>query len=384
MIVNMASDSETRDKRMVQTVLNFRRSGTDPDAIYPAFVKTTGQADRFTSISRIGYYKEDRDEEMENAPSTQSSTISWSATTVSQDTQRQLERNESENESEKMDQRNELRRIAKETTKLLSQLLPGIRHARPDGYVYSPPNPPRLKQRYCPRYPGTAIRVFDADTLDTAIELANCAKYVKVQDKKPVCVLNMANAYHAGGGWKNGALAQEEALCYRSSLSFTLKLRYYPIPEFGAIYSPNVVVIRESMAMGHRLYPRDQAENFPIVSVVSVAAQYGPSVVTDRGDKQRYAKAQDRETMKEKMRVILRTAAYNGHRRLVLGALGCGAFANPRDDAADCWAEVFKEQEFSGGWWESVVFAVMGDSSDRAHRDGNFAVFHWKLHGMVI
>lgn len=374
--------SDSRDKRMVQTVLNFRPSGTNPEGKHPAFVRATAHAGRFQSPG----FKEDKDVEMEDAPSTQSSTLSWSATTVSQDTQQQ--RNDSNSGFEVTDQRGQreqLQYIAAETISILPTLLAELDpHARPSGYLYARPNPPRLKQNFCPRYRGTAIRVYDADTLDTAMELANCAKYVKVHDKSHVCVLNMANAYRAGGGWKNGAVAQEEALCYRSSLFFTLKVRYYPIPEFGSIYSPRVVVIRESMARGHRLYRLDQPEKLPIVSVVSVAAQCEPRVVTDGENKERYAKAQDRETMKEKMRVILRTAAYNRHRRLVLGALGCGAFRNPRHDVADCWVEVFKEQEFSGGWWESVVFAVMGDADDNANGDGNFGVFYRKLHGMVV
>lgn len=82
--------------------------------------------------------------------------------------------------------------------------------------------------------------------------------------------------------------------------------------------------------------------------------------------------------------MILRTAAYNGHRRLVLGALGCGAFLNPREDVADCFAEVFSEGEFGGGWWESIIFAVMDDLEEGKDGDGNYGVFYRKLHGMMV
>jgi hypothetical protein len=40
---------------------------------------------------------------------------------------------------------------------------------------------------------------------------------------KPPLILNMADAAHAGGGFRYRALAQKEALCYRTSLIFTRK-----------------------------------------------------------------------------------------------------------------------------------------------------------------
>jgi uncharacterized protein (TIGR02452 family) len=290
-----------------------------------------------------------------------------------------------------MELRRKLAEAARETTRLLPGLLSTTPHAPPKGFLYAPPHPPSLNRKFCPKLTPTAIRVHDADSFDTAIGLAQCEKYITVRDKQPVCVLNMANAFTAGGGWKNGALAQEEALCYRSSLSFTLKLRYYPIPEFGAIYSPTVIIIRKSMREDHELYPLDKPEDFPVVSVISVAAIDQPKVnagVTVVGSqevyRERYADPADRETMKEKMRVILRAAAYNGHRRLVLCALGCGAFANPREEVADCWAEVFTEAEFTGGWWESVIFAVMDDLGGGETGEGNFGVFFRRLNGMTV
>lgn len=80
------------------------------------------------------------------------------------------------------------------------------------------------------------------DTFDTAIRFDGLFPRNNPINTRPVCILNMANARWAGGGFRNGSLAQEEELCYRSSLSFTLKLKYYPMDEYDAIYSPNVVI----------------------------------------------------------------------------------------------------------------------------------------------
>lgn len=222
--------------------------------------------------------------------------------------------------------------------------------------------------------------MLNSDTIDAALSLffsspSNAAK--------SVLILNMANAYHSGGGWLRGALAQEEALCYRSSLSFTLKTRFYAIPEAGGIYSPTVVVIRESMANGHGLLDLSKPDDLPVVSAVSVAAINGPKIAKDPSGREAYKEAKDRDTMKEKMRVVLRIAAVNRHRELVLGALGCGAFGNPRGEVVECWKEVFAEAEFQGGWWEAVVFAVMEPGETR-DGEGNFGVFWRGLDGVMV
>jgi uncharacterized protein (TIGR02452 family) len=220
---------------------------------------------------------------------------------------------------------------------------------------------------------GCRIKVIDGDTFDTAITMG-----------RNVVVLNMANAQVAGGGWKRGAMAQEEELCYRSTLSFKLHRAFYPLSDTAGIYTPAVVVFRTSHSDGHKLYP--PSIKYKILSVISVAAIRDPPLTN--GAPPDYSRPTDRNLMLEKIRLILRIAAMNGHSKVVLGALGCGAFHNPPEKVVECFLRVFREPEFAGGWWREIVFAVLDTEKDEENKgpngNGNFGIFFRGLHGVVV
>ena len=263
-----------------------------------------------------------------------------------------------------------LKEVAAETI----SLLPGLLATRPDvtteGRLCKAADV--LDPKYCPGLPPTKVRVISSDTIDAALTLPR-SKY-----EKP-CILNMANATSAGGGFKHGALAQEEALCYRTSLHRTLKIKHYPLGDKEGIYSPDVMVIRKSMKDGHGLLDLREPKELPVISAVSVAAVCRPDIATTLSGAKKYSNDADKKLMMEKMRLMLRMTIRHRHTQFVLGAFGCGAFGNPREEVARMFVEVLGEKEFQGGWWEDVVFAVLDDG-----KGPNFKVFHDALDGLAV
>lgn len=254
-----------------------------------------------------------------------------------------------------------------------------------------------LKKGDCPKHNKATIKVINEDSFNAAIMLkdlisspnalapaSNSSNNPNSHISSRPVVLNLASDTHPGGGWQTGAMAQEEALCYRSSLSLSLHKQYYPWDALHGVYTRDVVIIRSSTADGHALLaPGIPAADLPVVSVLSIAAVRRPKLAdaqTVAGDKRKvFADADDRALTIKKMRLALRMAAARGHDCLVLGALGCGAFKNPVEEIAGAWQEVLSETEFEGGWWREIWFAVL-DGAD----EGNFDIFEEVLGGMRV
>lgn len=308
-----------------------------------------------------------------------------------------------------INRRLQLRQVAAETKAVLPSILSSIPSLDASlSTIQSLDDVKPLDSKDCPGFTladddseagtkGTRIRVYDQDTFDTALRLQprttvsatasqnlETAEDTTFKPLKPVAVLNLASEKHAGGGWENGALAQEEALCFRSSLYLSLHESYYPLPPLSTIYSPNVLIIRSNMSSGHTLLtPFVATSDIPMTSVISVAGLRHPDVTSDG----KYKKDSDREITKSKIRCVLRVAAGQGHRKLVLGALGCGVFGNPPGEVANCFLEVFREAEFSGGWWDDVTFAVLDNAKGAdAGKEGmgNYGVLYRALDGQIV
>ena len=194
------------------------------------------------------------------------------------------------------------------------------------------------------------IRVLNASTLAAARALTDSSGH------DPLC-LNFASARKPGGGFLKGAQAQEEALARATGLYACLRTAdaYYTanrrcetaLYTDHMTYSPGVPVLRDDE--GHLL-----AEPYR-VSIVSAPAVNRSAL--ERNEPARRHEA--RPIMRRRMRRLLALARHQGHRRLVLGAWGCGVFGqNPEQVAADFRDLVSGEGRIRGAF-ETVVFAVL-------------------------
>ncbi|KAF4436970.1 hypothetical protein F53441_13152 [Fusarium austroafricanum] len=293
-------------------------------------------------------------------------------------------------------QREELRCIAQETLTMLPGLLKqlGTGDMAKQVVKYSFEDLTRLHPDLCPSCTRPAtIRVINDDALNVAIKLCHEAQENSPQlDIFPPAIVNFVNPLKPGGGWLDGAMAEEEAICFRSSLALSLNKEYYPLEIDEALYSPYVLVVRDDFASGHKISSLP-APNLPVLSVLTISAMPNPQVNTftrksgtrteesrsGNLDKQVFANDRDRDLTKAKMRHCLRMAARHRHDMLVLGALGCGVDGNPPEDVAHCWLEVLRENEFSGNWWKEVCFAVFDPKNT-----GNFEIFKRVLKGHQV
>jgi uncharacterized protein (TIGR02452 family) len=207
----------------------------------------------------------------------------------------------------------------------------------------------------------TVTAVVDQDTLVAAGQLV-----AGFPDAR-VAVLNLADDGYPGGCVYTGSGAQEESLFRRTTLQCHLPIVFYPIEADAALYSRDVVVLRDAEANGHAWLP--PASTFR-VDVVSCPGLRHPQLTPDGG-----LWPADRERLLTKVRLIYRCCAENRATHLVLGALGCGAWRCPPTDVAAVFRTV--NDEFAGTF-SHVLFAILPVAGQRGG-DGNAAAFRAAL-----
>lgn len=224
-----------------------------------------------------------------------------------------------------------------------------------------------------PKY-KTEISVVNEDCLYSAKNLVD-------EGYSPV-VVNFASFKVPGGGVRKGSRAQEENICRRTNLfesifrfidtlakeyGLTLEKKNYPLPtHHGAIYSPSISVFRASEDKNYEFLD----ELFG-VDIITIAALRKPEL-----DKNGHINENAKKITKEKIRTMLNLALYWENDSIVLGAFGCGAYANPPEDIAKLFKEVLNEPEYCDKF-EKIVFAVLDDgNSYKAHNPrGNYLPF---------
>lgn len=182
----------------------------------------------------------------------------------------------------------------------------------------------------------------------------------RMAESGPVAALNFASATSPGGGFLNGARAQEESIARCSALFACLEGRaMYPrhravldaMYTDYVIYSPDVPVFRDD---------EDELLEEPwLMSILTSPAVHGKGIRQYEPERSGEIPA----VMRERTRKVLAVAATHGHRRLILGAWGCGAFGCDPELVAPRFAAALAGP-YRGAFAE-VVFAILDTSPER-------------------
>jgi uncharacterized protein (TIGR02452 family) len=212
--------------------------------------------------------------------------------------------------------------------------------AQAGSLLYSPADVASLLREFDqPAGPAAEVRVYGATTLAAAAQLG--------REFGRVGVLNFASARHPGGGFLGGSQAQEESLARSSGLypcltQFADMYAYNSRPASTAlysdylVYSPGVPVLRRDDGQWLAQPQLLDVLTAPAVNAGALARN-SPELLP-----------QQAPTMRQRLRLVLAVAARQGIEALVLGAWGCGVFANDPAHVASLFAEALADAAISG------------------------------------
>ncbi len=248
-------------------------------------------------------------------------------------------------------------------------LEPALSHAISGTRLYTPQHaaqllggPARLRGR-----PAT-IEVTDETTQVAARRL------VQAESLSDLVVLNFASARNPGGGFLNGARAQEEDLARCSGLYRCLLTQsaYYKANRNTASFLYTDHIIYSPRVPWFRTRSGDMPDTVFLASVITAPAP-NAGVALERDP----SCGPDIEVaLRRRAGLVLAVAAHEGHRRLLLGAWGCGVFRNRPADVADAFGRWLAAERFAGSF-DRVEFAI----HDRKRNQPTLAAFAQRFSG---
>lgn len=194
-----------------------------------------------------------------------------------------------------------------------------------------------------------------------------------------IYALNFASRNNPGGGYTNGASAQEEDLCriipyLHPTLQLAQENEQYPLYNSEVLYTPNMIIKRKEIDEQYSLLP---TKSNCMVNILSASA---PRVV---------GKCINEQILKDIFEkgiknILLVPFTYNketwnnGHQKIIiLGAWGCGAYGNDPTKVAKYFYDVIFNYKFTQ-LYDKIIFAI--PDSVGINSNSNYEVF---LHQLI-
>ncbi|MEM8640444.1 MAG: TIGR02452 family protein [Cyanobacteria bacterium P01_G01_bin.54] len=188
-------------------------------------------------------------------------------------------------------------------------------------------------------------------------------RLVTREDCQDLVLLNFASARNPGGGFINGAKAQEEDLARCSGLYPCLlkQPKYYEenrshdslLYTDHLIYSPQVPWFRTQS--------RELLDHYFLASVITAPAPNAGQLLRRNPE----AGPEIERVLHRRAGYVLAVAQAQGHRSLLLGAWGCGVFRNDPNRVADAFGQWLESPRFQG-CFDRVVFGIYDSSKHQS------------------
>ena len=184
-------------------------------------------------------------------------------------------------------------------------------------------------------------------------------------------VLNFANAFTPGGGFMNGAEAQEESLCRESTLYASLvtekavgmyeynRSLNSPAASDYMLLSPEVCVFRDHDS--HKLFEKPYTASVLTVPAVNLHG-YDDCV-------HKPASQEIDELMYRRIENMLAVAIAHEYKNLILGAWGCGAFGHDARRVAEYFYNLLVTKGYRN-YFDNICFAIP-DDAPQANQENN-------------
>lgn len=208
-----------------------------------------------------------------------------------------------------------------------------------------------------PNFSNTEFAVKNETTLMGAEFMAQTQQFEKIG------VLNFASAKNPGGGFLNGAQAQEESLARSSGLYKSL----LKCPEFYEYHRANRSLLYSDRMIYSPSCPVFKKDDGTLLST-SYIVDFITSPAPNAGEIEK-KQPEDKEKINEVLYIrgakLLSLAAYHECDALVLGAWGCGVFRNDPAIVAQMFADLLLANGQFSGRFKSVLFSVLDTRGER-------------------
>jgi uncharacterized protein (TIGR02452 family) len=186
-------------------------------------------------------------------------------------------------------------------------------------------------------------------------------RLVQIEGCRDLVLLNFASARNPGGGFVNGAKAQEEDVCRCSGLYSCLlaQPRYYEAnrAEVSLLYTDHIIY--SPKVPFFRTRSRENNDRVFLASVITAPAPNAGQII--RRDRENWTDIE--RVLHHRSGIILAIARQHKHRNLLLGAWGCGVFRNQPSMVAEAFGSWLESPTFRG-CFDRVTFAIYSRGKD--------------------